>query len=340
MFAGSGFHYAIEMKCTEGMSMSAQQWAMALKAAFSWLCVVVLLLAVSQMTFAQKVEADQKLEALRAEVSGLHKQVAKLRASLLQLQGEAANRKGKLRDKTWPAIPIDALPLSNKKLAGREKLVVDRRRMLDFVVADARELRGVVVDNTDAELVGTWQHSVHTPGFVGKGYIHDQNKDKGAKSVTYRPVINKAGMHEVRMSHNANSARSTKVTVTIHHAGGETIVHVNQHNHPPLGLLFRSLGRYRLMAGRQSKVVISNAKTDGGYVIADAMWFVPVGMISKDDVQSDRENRVPEVPKALEMPRMTGSQIRKVDVMHVALAAAKQQLDAARAKLAAFGVTK
>ena len=40
--------------------------------------------------------------------------------------------------------------------------------------------------------------------------------------------------------------------------------------------LFRSLGTYRFLAGKQGWVRISTARTDGKYVIADAVQFLPI----------------------------------------------------------------
>ena len=50
---------------------------------------------------------------------------------------------------------------------------VDKTENLSFIVAGKSTLPGIVVDNTEAKLVGNLQHSVYTPPFVGEGYIHD-----------------------------------------------------------------------------------------------------------------------------------------------------------------------
>ena len=59
-----------------------------------------------------------------------------------------------------PADEVPSLPRPDQ---------VDKPENLPFIVADKATLPGIVVDNTEAKLVGNWQHSVHTPPFCGGG---------------------------------------------------------------------------------------------------------------------------------------------------------------------------
>ncbi len=154
---------------------------------------------------------------------------------------------------------------------------VDNPELVPFVVRDKHALPGIVLDETDAALVGTWQYSTHTPPYVGLGYLHDQKSGKGERSVTYTPDLPAAGMYEVRMSHCYNVRRSTNTPVTIHHADGETTIRINQQDVPEHDKLFRTLGVFRFEAGKSGWVRIANDGTDGKYVIADAVQFLPVG---------------------------------------------------------------
>ena len=174
-------------------------------------------------------------------------------------------------------IPLD--DSGTAKLAGAAKLPlpaeVDRPEMIAFIVPDPRALPGIVVDDTQAELVGEWKHSVHTPPFVGAGYLHDDKTGKGGKSATFRPNLPEAGEYEVRLAHNYNVRRATNAPVTIRHARGETRVVVNQQEESPHGKLFRTLGKFHFEAGTGGFVRISNDGTDGKNVIADAVQFIP-----------------------------------------------------------------
>ena len=153
---------------------------------------------------------------------------------------------------------------------------VDNPKLVPFIVKHANDLPGIVVDETDAVLVGSWKYSTHTPPYVGLGYLHDQKLGKGKSSVTFTPTLPKAGMYEVRLSHCYNIRRSTNTPITIHHADGEATMRINQQDTPEHKKLFRTLGRYRFAQGTQGWVRISSDGTDGKYVIADAVQFILV----------------------------------------------------------------
>ncbi|MDB4694956.1 hypothetical protein OAF83_01505 [Rubripirellula sp.] len=162
---------------------------------------------------------------------------------------------------------------------------VDRPELVPFIVKQAASLPGIVLDETDAELVGTWQYSTHTPPYLGIGYLHDQKNGKGKKSVTYRPCLPHTGFYEVRVSHCFNVRRSTNTPITIGHMGGETTVRINQQKMPEHKKLFRTLGRFRFQKGQEGWVEISNNKTDGKYVIADAVQFIPISVFPTESSQ-------------------------------------------------------
>jgi len=152
---------------------------------------------------------------------------------------------------------------------------VDVEANVKFIVAEPAELEGIVLDETDAVLVGEWQYSTHTPPYVGIGYLHDKKSSKGEKSVTWHPEFPEAGRYEVRVSHCYNVRRATNTPITIEHAGGQTTVWINQQEVPEHGRLFRSLGVFEFRAGKSGTVVISNEKTDWDkVVVADAVQFL------------------------------------------------------------------
>jgi hypothetical protein len=151
---------------------------------------------------------------------------------------------------------------------------VDKPELVPFIVVDPASLPGIVVDETSATLVGKWQYSTHTPPYVGVGYLHDQSEGKGKKSVTFIPDLPHDGLYEVRLAHCYNIRRATNTPVTIHHAGGETTLRINQQETPPHDRLFRTVGTFRFQAGRSGWVRISNEGTDGKYAIADAVQWL------------------------------------------------------------------
>ncbi len=166
---------------------------------------------------------------------------------------------------------------------------VDDENLVKYIVADPANLHGVVVDDTEARVIGQWQRSTHTPPHVGYSYIHDLKEDKGEKSVIYETKLPKSGLWEVRMSHCSNIRRSTNAPVTIRHADGETTIHVNEQEPAEHGKLFKTLGRFRFEKDQAASVTISNEGTDGKYVIADAVQFLNVAELE------ERETRLAEL---------------------------------------------
>lgn len=176
-------------------------------------------------------------------------------------------------DPPAPGLKPHPKALANTHAPGE----VDRPELVPFIVPDPAKLPGIVVDETAAELVGDWQYSTHTPPYVGLGYIHDMKEGKGTKSVTFTPDLPKAGRYEVRVAHCYNVRRATNTPVTIHHAGGDTVVRINQQEEPAHDRLFRSLGVYEFTAGKSGFVRISTEGTDPTkVVVADAVQFLPV----------------------------------------------------------------
>jgi len=136
------------------------------------------------------------------------------------------------------------------------------------------ELPGIVVDDVAAKKVGEWVNSTFALPYLESGYLHDQNRDKGAMTLTFQPMLPKDGTYEVRLAYTPGTNRSTKTPVTVFSADGEKTIPVNQKETPPLDGMFLSLGTYRFETAGQCFVIVSNEETDG-HVIADAVQFLP-----------------------------------------------------------------
>jgi hypothetical protein len=136
------------------------------------------------------------------------------------------------------------------------------------------QLKGIVVDDTQAALTGAWSTSQSLPRFVEEHYLHDSDGDKGKKSARFALPIRQTGRYELRISYAASGNRASNVPVTIEHAGGATTVRVNQRKPPVIDRLFVSLGTYTFATDRAA-VTISNEGTDG-HVIVDAVQLVPI----------------------------------------------------------------
>ena len=163
----------------------------------------------------------------------------------------------------------------------KERLLASGQ-MLDFVTTaaagdhgiDKAKLPGIVVDDTEATLNGFSLTAQTIAGYVGEGYRHDGNAEKGAMSARFSPALS-AGKYQVAISYSANGNRATNVPVTIHHAKGETKVLVNQKLAPKGEAPFHIVGAFEFAAGKDGWVEIGNAGTDG-HVIVDAAQWLPV----------------------------------------------------------------
>jgi len=67
---------------------------------------------------------------------------------------------------------------------------------------DPKKLPGIVVDDTEAKLEGSWTHGSGTPGFIGAGYIYDGGKNKGSMSARFEFIVPTAGKYEVRFAYS------------------------------------------------------------------------------------------------------------------------------------------
>jgi hypothetical protein len=139
---------------------------------------------------------------------------------------------------------------------------------------DPKKLPGVVVDDDQAKLTGNWTAASTVPPFVATGYRHDANTDKGQSTATFTATLPTPGRYEVRLSYSPNPNRATNVPVTIHHAGGDTTIKVNERQTAPIDGAWLSLGTFDFTPDHPATVTISNANTNG-HVIIDAVQFLP-----------------------------------------------------------------
>ncbi|HEU5116427.1 MAG TPA: FAD-dependent oxidoreductase [Isosphaeraceae bacterium] len=138
---------------------------------------------------------------------------------------------------------------------------------------DPNTLKGVVVDDDQAEAKGEWSVSTSVGPYIGSGYRHDGDQEKGKRQLIFRPKLAKAGKYEVRFFYTPNPNRATNVPVEINGKGIHLIVHVNERK-GKAGEPF-PLGTFAFEPGSEASVTVVNEGTDG-HVVADAVQFVPV----------------------------------------------------------------
>ena len=198
----------------------------------------------------------------------------------------------------WLEMPLPVEPTEEKKLQAHEQQVAQlqsRIKTLKGALAAASKkpavattsgsnpspsaLAGIVIDDTQAKKVGSWKDSTSNRSFIGQGYVHDENREKGEKTISFLPELPRDGKYEVRLAYAPGTNRAERVPVTIFSAEGEIELTINQRERPAIDGHFISLGQYRFERAGQSYVLISNMGTSG-HVIADAVQFIPVEALS------------------------------------------------------------
>jgi mono/diheme cytochrome c family protein len=213
----------------------------------------------------------------------------------------------------WVDTPLPLDGEQEETLRRHEQQVTELKQRLDAARAEAARLAsarpapenhqpgkpipitalpGIVVDDAEAKAVGQWKHSTFSRSYIGDGYLHDLNEDKGAKTLTFVPRIPRTGRYEVRLAYPAYPSRANRVPVTVFHADGEHELFVDMTAPPPIGGRFVSLGTYRFEKDGAGYVLISNEGTRG-YVNVDALQFLPEGEANGLELTAapaDREN--------------------------------------------------
>lgn len=135
------------------------------------------------------------------------------------------------------------------------------------------KLPGIVMDEQDAERIGHWQSSTYGNPVNGSSR-HDENLEKGKRSVIYKLKVPASGRYEVRVSYAHAPNRASNVPVSIDHSGGSQVVRVNQKKKPSIDNLFVSLGVFEFKAEQPAVITVSNEGTDG-IVGADCVQLLP-----------------------------------------------------------------
>ena len=169
-----------------------------------------------------------------------------------------------------------------KALAGTSAELPDKQ-LGRQVVASVSDFTGTVIDSAQAKVVGDWKHSQYSKHYIGDGYLHDQDKDKGGKSLTFTPELPRPGKYEVRLAYIHAPSRASNVPVTVFHAEGETLVRVNQQEPPAFEGRFVSLGQYRFETNGFAYVLIGTEDTKG-FITADAVQFIPAEQVHAEPV--------------------------------------------------------
>ncbi|HVA48851.1 MAG TPA: FAD-dependent oxidoreductase [Pirellulales bacterium] len=187
-------------------------------------------------------------------------------AACQAIDGEAAVQDIAVQD-------IDLKRLEERLLADNQVLAWHGPARADAI--DPATLPGIVADDVRAEREGEWSESAAIGGFIGAGYLHDGNAEKGRKSLRFKLEVKKSGRYEARLAYTANENRATNVPVAVFVDGTEKNATINERRPPAVEKRFVSLGQFDVSAGDVVVVTVSNRGTDG-YVVVDAVQLAPL----------------------------------------------------------------
>ncbi len=204
-----------------------------------------------------------------------------------------------------------------KQIAALEKQIKSLDKAATIPVSD----QDVVLDDQDAELVGTWKKSSLTPPFYGEGYIHDDRQEKGEKSVTFKGRVPVDGRYEVRISYTPSDNRADNVPVSVTHRDGIAEFVVDQRKKPTIEKMYAPLGELRFSKDRDVLVTISNAGTQG-YVIVDA---IQLHALEKSPVASSQQ-LVSEAPQEKQAVKVEDETTKKLAELKDKVALLNEQL--------------
>lgn len=144
---------------------------------------------------------------------------------------------------------------------------------------------GLIIDSSKAKLTGKWKESTSNKPWIGKGYLHDENTNKGEKKVEFTTTLEEARDYEVLVAYSAGANRAKNVPVTIYHAEGNATVIIDQSKPASIQGTFTSVGTFPFSSENPASIVISTEKTTA-HVIADAVAFITPNSV------------IPQKPKA------------------------------------------
>ncbi len=103
--------------------------------------------------------------------------------------------------------------------------------------------------------------------------VHDDKRGAGKSIATFLFNAPKSGRYELRIAYSPHETRAKKVPITIEGGAQKTTLTFDQTQPLFTGEAFRSAGVVKLTSDTKTKIIISNASTEG-FVILDAIQLI------------------------------------------------------------------
>lgn len=137
-------------------------------------------------------------------------------------------------------------------------------------------LGGIVLDDVDAELAGTWMESTTLSPYIGSGYRYtgaSGTPNDGSATATFRFTAPEEGIYQINMAYTADASRATNVPVSVSSGPHLNEFLVDQTIGIPDGSVVREIGTVQLVADQESVITVGTTGTTG-FVIVDAIQLV------------------------------------------------------------------
>jgi hypothetical protein len=139
---------------------------------------------------------------------------------------------------------------------------------------EAKSIKGIVMDDSEAKVTGHWQESGAAKSFIGDGYSHDGNAKDGKASLRFEPKLTKPGKYRVMLAAPPNTNRASNALVEVQHSGGVQKMMLNlKEPKAGEGVFWLDLGEFD--CGNDTAITISNEGADG-YVVVDGARWLPI----------------------------------------------------------------
>jgi hypothetical protein len=137
---------------------------------------------------------------------------------------------------------------------------------------EAKKLKGIVLDDSEAKVTGQWQQSGAAKSFIGDGYRHDANAKDGQSSLRFEPKLTKPGKYRLQLASTPNTNRASNAAVEIQHAGGVEKLKIDLKSPKEAeGVFWIDLGEFE--CANDTAITISNSGADGYVVVDGARWL-------------------------------------------------------------------
>tara|TARA_R110002096_G_scaffold21440_7_gene69519 strand:+ start:3731 stop:6043 length:2313 start_codon:yes stop_codon:yes gene_type:complete len=137
-----------------------------------------------------------------------------------------------------------------------------------------QSLPGIVIDDANATLTGSWKQGEGLKGFVGRHYSYASSSNPAEARFDFTPP--KSGNYEVRISWQPHENRSPNALVKVTGLkDGDSEARVDQQKQPTLDKGFHSLGIFSFEGAVPAAVIFSNEGATGNLHI-DAVQVLEV----------------------------------------------------------------